>query len=911
MRKTLVLSLFLSLIFPAAAGYAAVTTPMEEFGFDVGADYHLISYSQMIAYWKKLEAQSNRLVLVDIGTSSEGRTMWMAVITSSENHKNLDRYKEISRRLALAEGLDEAEAQTLAQEGRAVVWIDGGLHGSEVLGAQQLVQMAYEMVNREDRETLRFLDDDILLLLCSNPDGMELLADWYMRNPEPEKRTTSGLPRLYHKYIGHDNNRDFYMSTQVETIALNRILYREWFPQIVYNHHQSGPSGTVLFAPPFRDPFNYVFDPLVPMGIELVGTAMHTRFIAEGKPGSTMREGAGYSTWWNGGLRTTTYFHNMIGILTETIGHPTPNSIPFIPARQLASGDLPSPIAPQEWHFRQSVEYAVTANRAILDVASKHREDFLMNIFRMGRNSIHRGSRDNWTILPGMVDAVTARIEKDRPQFEGQGRSRGYPLKYYEMMRTPQDRDPRGYIIPADQPDFLTAIKFANALIKTGVTVLKAEENFTLGEKTYPSGSLVVKCAQAFRPHILTMFEPQDYPDNLLYPGGPPIPTYDNAGWTLAYQMGVRFDRILEAFDGLFQPLQDVIPPPARVLPSARAGYYLDPRINDSFIAVNRLLAAKKEVLRCASPVAAGGTNLPAGAFFVPAKRGVSGILAETGKELGLPAHPSNSRPGAGAARLKAARIGLWDSYGGSINSGWLRWLFEQFEFPYELVYAPRLDEGNLDQDFDVLIVVSGAIRGAADGRRYRGGVQDPSSIPEEYRHMLGRITEEKTIPQLKAFLEEGNTILTIGSSTALASHLELPVEDALVEKQADGTESRLPREKYFIPGSILQARVNKGSPLAWGLPDTVDVTFNFSPVFKLLPQASLRGVSPVAWYEGPAPLRSGWAWGQHYVVGGLAVVEAKVGKGSLALFGPEIAFRAQPHGTFKLLFNGIFNSTL
>src|SRR5437016_2917629 len=375
-----------------------ITTPKEQFGFDIGNDYVVVNYTQYVDYLKKLSRESDRLKVEEIGKSSEGRNMYLAIITSPENQKNLARYKEISGRLAAAEGLDEDQARALAGEGRAVVWIDGGLHATEVLGAQQLMELVYQMASGTDPETLRILNDVILLAVCVNPDGLDLVADWYMREREPAKRSTSGLPRLYQKYIGHDNNRDFYISNQPETEAINRVFYHEWFPQIVYNHHQTGPPGTVLFAPPFRDPFNYVFDPLIPVGIDLVGAAMHGRFIAEGKPGATMRSGSSYSTWWNGGLRTTVYFHNMIGLLTESIGNPTPIQIPFIPEKQLPSGDLPFPVWPQKWHFRQSIEYSITANRAVLDVASKHREDFLFNIYRMGKNSIERGSRDNWTV---------------------------------------------------------------------------------------------------------------------------------------------------------------------------------------------------------------------------------------------------------------------------------------------------------------------------------------------------------------------------------------------------------------------------------------------------------------------------------------------------------------------------------
>jgi hypothetical protein len=322
-------------------GTARVTSPADEFGAGVGDDYFLATYSQLDAYWKKLDRESDRMSLVDIGRTAEGRTQWMAIVTAPENMAKLDRYREISRRLARADGLTDEQARALAAEGRAVVWIDGGLHASEVLGAQQLIETVYQLVSRNDPDTLRFLRDVIVLAVDANPDGHELVANWYMREKAPARRTLAGLPRLYQKYVGHDNNRDFYMATQPETINMNRILFEEWIPQIVYDHHQAGPAGTVMFAPPFREPFNYVFDPLIPVSIDLVGAAMHSRFASEQKPGVTMRSGSTYSTWWNGGLRTTAYFHNQVGLLTETIGSPTPISIPYVSERQLPSADLP------------------------------------------------------------------------------------------------------------------------------------------------------------------------------------------------------------------------------------------------------------------------------------------------------------------------------------------------------------------------------------------------------------------------------------------------------------------------------------------------------------------------------------------------------------------------------------------
>ena len=924
----LVYPLIILLLTISALGQSRITSPKAQFGFNLGDDYQLANYAQLTDYWKKLAQQSDRMKLVEIGKTAEGRPMLMAIITSPENHKKLDRYKEISRRLALADGLTDEQAHALAAEGKAVVWIDGGLHATEVLGAQQLMELVYQMVSMNDPETLRFLKDDILLAVCVNPDGLDLVSNWYMREPDPTKRSTSGVPRLYQKYAGHDNNRDFYMVTQPETEAINRIFYHEWFPQIVYNHHQTGPAGTVLFAPPFRDPFNYYHDPLVPLGIDLVGAAMHNRFAAEGKPGATTRSGAPYSTWWNGGLRSTTGFHNMIGLLTESIGNPTPIEIPFLPNKLLPKADQAYPIAPQKWHFRQSIDYSMTANRAVLDVASKHREDFLFNIYRMGKNSIERGSRDNWTIHPKVLADVQAAIAKDAPpdaaarrgadaagdtgDTGGQAARRGVSLKYYEILRNPVNRDPRAYVIPSDQPDFLTATKFVNALIKNGVTIQRATAAFQAGGKSYPAGSFVIKTAQAFRPHVLDMFEPQDHPDDIPYPGGPPTPPYDSAGWTLAYQMGVVFDRFLDGVDGPFENITGPAKPPSGTVSNASsaAGFLLSHQLNDSAVAVNRLLAAAEDVYWLKQPLSVNGRTYGPGTIYVPNKTSTLPTLQKLAQEIGLNFEGISAKPAGEALKLRPLRIGLWDRYGGSMPSGWVRFLLEKFEFPFTVVYPSTLDAGDLSGKFDVLIFVTGGI----PARDPRGSVDNPfdptptaERIPAEYRDRLGSVTVAKTVPQLRRFLEAGGTVLSVGTSTTLAYHAGLPIVNALTEKLPDGTERPLPREKLYIPGSILRVRVDNTNPLAYGINDTLDVFFDNSPVFRLRPESALAQVKPVAWFDSDKPLRSGWAWGQKYLQDGVAVIDAPVGKGRLLLFGPEITFRAQPHGTFKFLFNGIY----
>ncbi len=703
-----------------SATQTRVTSPKEALGFDIGDDYHLATYTQLEAYWARLARQSRRVVLQEIGKTAEGRPQLMAIVTSPENHKRLSRYKEIARRLALAGGLTDEQARGLAAEGRAIVWIDGGLHATEVLGAHQLMELVYEMASRDDPETRRILNDVILLAVQANPDGMELVSGWYMREPDTLRRSIDHIPRLYQKYIGHDNNRDFYMVSQPETENLARVMVREWFPQIVYNHHQTGPPGTVLFAPPFRDPFNYHYDPLIPLGIEMVGAAMHARLAAEGKPGATMRSGSLYSTWWNGGLRTTAYFHNMIGLLTETIGNPTPIEIPFIPDRELPKGDLAYPIEPQRWRFRQSIDYSLTMNRAVLDFASRYRETLLYDIYLMGKRSIERGSRDSWTIHPQVIEAVKAAAAKDSaPRDTTRGRRGGegiVPGKFVALLHDPAQRDPRGYIIPADQPDFPTATKFVNALIQNGIVVERATRDFEVAAKRYPPGSYVIKTAQAFRPHILDMFEPQDYPNDFAYPGGPPIPPYDNAGWTLAYQMGVQFDRILDAFEGPFEKIAGFAAPPPGAVTQAdgAAGFLLAHELNDAAVVTNRLLAAKQDVYWLTEPFQANGRAYRAGTIFIPATAATLPILRAAAGQLGLGFAGVATKPPVAALRLRPVRIGLWDRYGGSIPSGWTRWLLERFEFPFEVVYPVTLDAGPLAGRFDVLVLPRAARGGLA-----------------------------------------------------------------------------------------------------------------------------------------------------------------------------------------------------
>ncbi|RYF99830.1 MAG: peptidase, partial [Chitinophagaceae bacterium] len=290
---------------------------------------------------------------------------------------------------------------------------------------------------------------------------------------------------------------------------------------------------------------------------------------------------------------------------------------------------------------------------------------------------------------------------------------------------------------------------------------------------------------------------------------------------------------------------------------------------------------------------------------YVPAAAKAKTILANGyGMKITAASKPSN------AIKVAPSRIAIWDTYGGSMPSGWIRYIMEQYKFDATVIYPQDIDKGNLKDKYDVIVFVGGSIPAYnpnATEVGNRGGFGTPAleTIPEEYRARVGRISQDKSIPQLKSFLEAGGKIVTIGSATNLAAHLDLPVRNAMVE-MVDGTEKRLPATKYYVPGSVLNVAVDQSIAANWGMEKTADIYFDNSPVFKLSPSNSGK-IRPLAWFSTATPLRSGWAWGQSYLQDGVAAFEADYGKGKLYAFGPEITFRSQTHGTFKWMFNQLY----
>jgi hypothetical protein len=387
--------------------------------------------------------------------------------------------------------------------------------------------------------------------------------------------------------------------------------------------------------------------------------------------------------------------------------------------------------------------------------------------------------------------------------------------------------------------------------------------------------------------------------------------------------MGVQFDRVLDGFDvptvKEVQGLATVPPAQATSAPNAAApnasGFLVSHAMNNAFIAVNRALKAGADVYLLRAPLQANGKTYPAGTFWIASAAGTPAMLQELARTQGVAADAVASRP-ADAQKLTPKRIALFDQYGGSMPSGWTRYLFERYDFPFQLVYPKDLDAGNLSAKYDVIVFPSGTVPapreggfGGRGGGGGFGGAMDTTTIPTEFRAWLGRVTVERTVPQIRKFLDDGGTVIAVGTSTALGLHLGLPLESALTETTANGQARDLPADKFYIPGSVLRVAVDTTRPVSYGVGagGQVDVFYDNSPAFRLKSDAAAQGVRPLAWFASKTPLRSGWAWGQAYLDGAVEAAEAKVGKGTLYLFAPEITFRGQPYGTFKWLFNGIY----
>jgi len=883
---------------PMLAAGAAPKSPTEMFGFTPGDDYKLASYEQMEAYFRQLAAQSDRVQLREIGHSVLGRPLFLITISTPENLANLDRYRSISEQLARAR-IDPETALSLADDGKAVVWIDGGLHATELAHGQMTSLLAHRVATEESPEMQAIRDNVIFLLMPEmNPDGLEIVRTWYeSQRGTPYEQTNP--PEIYHHYVGHDNNRDFFMNNMPESEAVSRVLYTEWYPQIVYNQHQSSPGFARIVIPPYSDPINPLIHPGVTTGLNEIGGAMGNRFALEKMPGAI--SDAGFSMWWDGGMRTVPYFHNMIGILTETahdspsprfydpkvfpkmlavranpgaVGIPVPEEVTGVPdARVLYSYPWPG----GESHFSEPVRFMIEGSVAVLRAASDARLRWLENIYRMGRDAIADGRQGT-----------------------------------------------RYYIIPAGQPHGDEAINLVNILLDGGIEIDRATTAFRAGGDRYAAGSFLIDAAQAFRPYIVDLLERQTYPDTRLDPSGNIKPPYDIAGWTLPMQMGVDVRTTDDEVDVDRERLPwHIAPSPGDVRGNASWGYALTRSTNASVTAINALLAAGDHVRLAQEGFRAAGNAFEAGTFLIESGDGTAARVAALAREHGLDFVGLRAAPGVSSPVLRRPKVGLYKSYVASMDEGWTRWVLEKHGFDVISLLDGDVRAGRFD-GLDAIILPH------PDGRVYfKDAVgkiltgHSQGSMPAEY---TGGIGLEGALA-LERYVVQGGTMLTFGDAAAFAiQQFGLPIRD--IVGNAAGKD-------FSIPGSLIRATVDVEDPLAYGMDREVALNFVNGAAFDVLGQAGCtddllnqrncneiaRGGRPLSAFEDPPALdsvvnfatedllMSGWAAGTQYIAGKSALARVALGDGQVIVFGFRPQFRGQPRGTYKLIFNALLNA--
>ena len=848
----------------AHAQTAGLPAPEKFFGHVMGADRKLENWDRLLEYYQALAKASNRVKLVELGKSSEGRPFIALFISSPQNLAKLDQYRQMNAKLADPRGLSEAEVKKLVAEGKAVTIQSFALHSSEVAASQTAAEFVYDSLTRSDEESMRMLDNVISIVLPSiNPDGTHMIADWYMKYVGTEHEA-SGLPWLYQKYAGHDNNRDGFALNLVESQHIAKLMYRDWLPQAYLDHHQMGSGNARLSIPPYAEPIRPDGDPLVWREISWWGGHMGTKLEAAGKTG--VIGAAIYSGWGHMGFHWITPFHNIAGMLAESASARLATPM-FMHPDQLKGGPRGLPeYEPQTtmpslwpggwWRVRDIVEQQKIVAWSVVDLAARNREMVLQNMVLKGQRQTERG-------LKGPVKA---------------------------------------YAIAAAQHDPLTVKKLVNMLLDSGVEVHQSKSQFVADGRFYGTGSFVVTMAQPKQGLVRWMLGRTFYPDNTYTRDlqGNPIRPYDMSTDTFGEFMGVRSDPVGEKVAADLVKLTAKVPLAGAVAGSAPSGYVLDGRLNDTFRAVN-LLLDKGVAVRRASEGSAD-ESVRAGDFLV-----ASGDVAAVAKQSGVDFVALKAPLSTGPYEIRKPRIAMYQRYGGgNMDEGWTRLLFEQFNVTSKPLMDAELKGGGLEAKYDVIVLPADSVA-AMTGERPAGGAGGggggggfgggPDNAPPEFKSGFGA----DGVKALQTFVQKGGTLLAFAQAGDLPiQRFSLPLRNVV---------AGVPSKEFWSPGSTLRVRYANTNPLAYGMPDEGLALFMAGgQVYEVTSTDTSQDVEVLATYVDRDLLQSGWLLGEQIIAKKAAAVSVKHGAGKVVLIGFRPQNRAQTHGTFKLVFNALLN---
>ena len=845
-----------------------VTSPEAFFGFQLGADRKMARWDRIVDYFRLLEDQSDKIQVIDMGPSTEGHPFLFVIISSPENLANLARLHEVNAQIKNPRGVSEAVINSLAEEGKAIILQSMGLHATEIGSTQMVSELAYDQITRTDEEATRILDNVISLMVpCFNPDGQLMVTDWYNRYVGTEYEGSTP-PWLYHKYAGHDNNRDAFMFNLVESQYMAQIMYKEWQPHAYQDHHEMGCYGARLWICPYSEPLHPHGDPLVWREISWYGAHMAYKLEEAGKTG--VLNASLFPAWSHLGFHWMGNYHNIASMLTES-AHAKLATPMYIHRSQLKGEDdrkqlleeggntlrafphykpqtnFPHPWEGGWWRVRDIVEQQKVSAWGLLDMAARNKDTILRNAYLKAKRQTALGTSGT----------------------------------------------PAAYLIRPDQHDPLTVITTINKLLVQGIDIQKATHDFTINGSNYPAGTYCIPLNQPKMGVIKTLLGRTLYPDDAWtrQPDGTPQRPYDSATDTMAEFMGVEAVPVQGKIKGQFEVLTAPEPLDGEVIGTSQVGYLLDGRLNDSFKALNRLLDQGVGVTRFHETVSVGNERFPAGAFVAAA--GTEDILAEIAQYCGVTLHGLEGTLEAEQREIRRTRIGMYQRYwGGNMDEGWTRLVLEQYGFPYHTLRDEDIKADNLNEQVDILILPDDStdmIIGDKAEDRLR-----ESPTPLEYQSGIG----EEGVKSIKEFVEGGGTLVTLNQACNFAiEKLNLPVQNVLAGKST---------KEFYCPGSTLRANIDTNHRLTYGMPDEGLIFFWNGPTFRIRPSFFNEKCKILVQYPERDILRSGWLVGEEQIAGTAGMISAEYGKGSVILFGFRPQHRAQTHGTFKLFFNAL-----
>jgi hypothetical protein len=829
-----------------------ITSPKEFFGFTLGSDRNIARWDKIVEYFNKLQKQSNNIKVINIGPSTEGSPFLLVIISSAENLSNLEEIRKHNLKLSDPSDLSKNEVEELIIKGKAVICQSMSLHATEIGGTQMAPELAYDLITKGDEETKRILNNVVFLMVpCFNPDGQIMVTDWYNKWLDTEYEGVY-LPWLYHKYVGHDNNRDAFLTNMIESKYMAKIMFRDWMPQAYVDHHHMGSYGARLYVPPYCEPIHPHGDPLIWREHSWYGAHMAYKLEQAGKTG--IINAAQYLGWGHLGFHWITIYHNIAGMLTESASAKLATPL-YIHPNQLkgdrrntlpeynAQTNFPNPWPGGWWKLRDIVEQQYVSAWATLDLAARHRETVLKNAYLKAKRQTERGKCGS----------------------------------------------PAAYVIPRSQHDPVTSTKMVDKLLVQGIKIHVAKTTFEGDGVVYPEGTNVIFLDQPKSGLVKTLLGRTLYPDNSW--------TRNRDGTPMRPQ--VRVVPIECCTGGEFEKVNEVTWPIGGAPRVSEHGYALDPRINDSYKAANRLLVEGVKLARSLCEIKCENSYLPPGAFIVAEAE--SDILSKISKELNLIMYPLDEKMDK-LTQVEASRIGMYQRYwGGNMDEGWTRLVLEDFQFPYCTIMDKEIKEGNLNQKFDVIILPNDpeALITGIDIEKWwdKNYPWWPlPTFPPEYRSGIG----EEGIEALKEFVKQGGTLICFDGATELAiNQFKLKLRNVIAD---------LSSKEFFCPGSTLNACIDNCHPSAYGMPENSLIFFWNSKVFEIIPSADNDKYEIIASYPDRDILESGWLIGEENLRKRTAMVVAKIGNGKIILLGFRPQHRAQTHGTYKLLFNSLYN---